>query len=46
MERNLLRGLFVRKLKDYAEDTILESKKTLLERLGINKNLVSQDFIS
>lgn len=32
LERNLFRGLFIRKLKDFAEDTRKDGKKTLLER--------------
>ena len=33
LERNMMRGLFLRKLKDFQEETFKHSKKTLLERI-------------
>jgi uncharacterized FlgJ-related protein len=34
LEQNLFRGLYIRKLKDFTEDTRKESKRTLLERMA------------
>jgi transketolase len=33
LERNMMRGLFMRSIKDFAEETKKNSKKTLFERL-------------
>ena len=45
LERNMMRGLFLRKLKDFQEDTIKNGKKTLLERiLDQNGNGFSEDL--
>jgi hypothetical protein len=35
LERNMMRGLFTRNLKDFAEDAKKNSKMTLLERINI-----------
>ncbi len=45
LEQNLCRGLFIRRLKDFSEDTKKESKKTLLERLTSSVNLDSPNCI-
>jgi hypothetical protein len=33
LERNMMRGLFLRKLKDFQEEAFKKSKATLLERI-------------
>lgn len=38
LERNMMRGLFLRKLKDFAEDTKKNSKLPLYERLTASNN--------
>lgn len=37
LERNMMRGLFMRNIKDFAEETKKNSKKTLFERLKGNE---------
>ena len=46
LERNMMRGMFIRKLKDFAEDTRdLTENQTLLERLKGDMGLaaINQD---
>lgn len=44
LERNMMRGLFLRKLKDFAEDTKKHSKITLLERLMSRTDDIDPDL--
>lgn len=44
LERNMMRGLFLRKLKDFSETTKQHSKLSLLERLVADKVKVAEDL--
>ena len=43
LERNMMRGLFMRNLKDFAEETKKNSKKTLLERLKGGTEIMNEE---
>lgn len=43
LERNMMRGLFMRNLKDFAEETKKNSKKTLLERLKGGTEIINEE---
>ncbi len=42
----MFRGLFIRKLKDFAEDTRKDAKKTLLERFALDESSVSPSLMN
>ena len=43
-ERNIVRGLFLRKLKDFQEETFKHSKSTLLERIIHSNGDLNEDL--